>query len=146
MTDNTELQRLMRVRRLGSRIAASLPTDLDREQPFQAYEYPPTCLNGSTTAPFCPRSCVGRRAVDGSKTAASNQPRAHTARPYPARIRGGCGHLRALDRFAAGALAAAHRPSLIGARTYHLVKRTRCTKECGHRAVAAAVKLIATET
>ena len=35
---------------------------------------------------------------------------------------------------------------LIGAKTYHLVKRTRCTKECGHRAVAAAVKLIATAT
>jgi hypothetical protein len=35
MTDNTELQRLMRLRRLGSQIAASLPSDLDREQAFQ---------------------------------------------------------------------------------------------------------------
>ena len=72
----------------------------------------PNCSNGSTTAPFWPRSCVGRKAVDGSKTAASNQPRAHTARFCPARIRGGWEHRRALDHFDAGALAAAHRPSL----------------------------------
>ena len=39
MTDNTELQRLMRLRRLGSQIAASLPSNLDREQAFQAHEY-----------------------------------------------------------------------------------------------------------
>jgi hypothetical protein len=32
MTDNTELHRLMRLRRLGTQIAASLPSDLDREQ------------------------------------------------------------------------------------------------------------------
>jgi hypothetical protein len=35
MTDNTELQRVMRLRRLGRRIAASLPPDLDLEQAFQ---------------------------------------------------------------------------------------------------------------
>ena len=39
MTDNTELQRLMRLRRLGSQIAASLPSDLDREQAFQLHGY-----------------------------------------------------------------------------------------------------------
>jgi len=37
MTDNTELQRLMRLRRLGRQIAASLPSDLDREQAFQVH-------------------------------------------------------------------------------------------------------------
>jgi hypothetical protein len=35
MTDNTELQRLTRIRRLGRQIAASLPPDLDLEQTFQ---------------------------------------------------------------------------------------------------------------
>jgi hypothetical protein len=39
VTDNTELQRLTRLRRLGRRIAASLPTDLDREQAFQTHGY-----------------------------------------------------------------------------------------------------------
>ena len=39
MTDNTELQRLMRLRRLGSQIAASLPTDFDREQAFEVHGY-----------------------------------------------------------------------------------------------------------
>jgi hypothetical protein len=39
MTDNTELQRLMRLRRLGTQIAASLPSDLDREQGFQVHGY-----------------------------------------------------------------------------------------------------------
>jgi hypothetical protein len=39
MTDNTELQRLIRLRRLGSQIAASLPSDLDREQAFQVRAY-----------------------------------------------------------------------------------------------------------
>jgi hypothetical protein len=39
MTDNTELQRLTRLRRLGRQIAASLPADLDREQAFQLHEY-----------------------------------------------------------------------------------------------------------
>jgi hypothetical protein len=39
MTDNTELQRLMRLRRLGSQIAASLPSDLDHEQAFQVHGY-----------------------------------------------------------------------------------------------------------
>jgi hypothetical protein len=37
MTDNTELQRLTRLRRLGRRIAASLPADLSRAQAFQAH-------------------------------------------------------------------------------------------------------------
>jgi hypothetical protein len=35
MTDNTELQRVMRIRRLGRQIAASLPGDLDCEKAFQ---------------------------------------------------------------------------------------------------------------
>jgi hypothetical protein len=39
MTDNTELQRLMRLRRLGIQIAASLPSDLDREQAFHVHGY-----------------------------------------------------------------------------------------------------------
>jgi hypothetical protein len=46
MTDDTELQRLMRLRRLGRQIAASLPADLDCEQVFiagaQAYVSKPT--------------------------------------------------------------------------------------------------------
>ena len=37
MTDNTELQRLTRLRRLGRQIAASLPMDLDLEQAFQVH-------------------------------------------------------------------------------------------------------------
>ena len=37
MTDNTELQRLTRIRRLGRQIAASLPVDLDLEQAFQVH-------------------------------------------------------------------------------------------------------------
>jgi hypothetical protein len=37
VADNTELQRLMRLRRLGIQIAASLPSDLDREQAFQVH-------------------------------------------------------------------------------------------------------------
>ena len=37
MTDNTELQRLARIRRLGRQIAASLPVDLDLEQAFQVH-------------------------------------------------------------------------------------------------------------
>jgi hypothetical protein len=37
MTDNTELQRLTRIRRLGRQIAASLPGDLDLEQVFQVH-------------------------------------------------------------------------------------------------------------
>jgi hypothetical protein len=39
MTDNTELQRVMRLRRLGRQIAASLPADLDCEQAFQVHGY-----------------------------------------------------------------------------------------------------------
>jgi hypothetical protein len=39
MTNNTELQRLTRIRRLGRQIAASLPGDLDLEQTFQAHEH-----------------------------------------------------------------------------------------------------------
>jgi hypothetical protein len=39
MTDNTELQRVMRLRRLGRQIAASLPADLDRELAFQVHGY-----------------------------------------------------------------------------------------------------------
>jgi hypothetical protein len=39
MTDNIELQRLMRLRRLGSQIAANLLSDLDREQAFQVHGY-----------------------------------------------------------------------------------------------------------
>jgi hypothetical protein len=35
MTDNSELQRLTRLRRLGRQIAASLPADLSRAQAFQ---------------------------------------------------------------------------------------------------------------
>ena len=37
MTDNTELQRLTRIRRLGRQIAACLPGDLDLEQVFQVH-------------------------------------------------------------------------------------------------------------
>jgi hypothetical protein len=37
MTDNTELQRLTRIHRLGRQIAASLPGDLDLEQAFQVH-------------------------------------------------------------------------------------------------------------
>ena len=37
MTDNTELQRLTRIRRLGRQIAASLPVALDLEQAFQVH-------------------------------------------------------------------------------------------------------------
>jgi hypothetical protein len=39
MTDNTELQRLTRLRRLSRQIAASLPMDLDLEQAFQVQGY-----------------------------------------------------------------------------------------------------------
>jgi hypothetical protein len=39
MTDNTELQRLTRLRRLARQIAASLQTDVDREQAFQVHGY-----------------------------------------------------------------------------------------------------------
>ena len=39
MTEDTGLQRLIRLRRLGSQIAASLPSDLDREQAFQLHGY-----------------------------------------------------------------------------------------------------------
>ena len=39
MSDNTELQRVMCLRRLGRQIAASLPADLDREQAIQVHEY-----------------------------------------------------------------------------------------------------------
>jgi hypothetical protein len=39
MTDSTELQRVMRIRRLGRQIAASLPADLDCEQAFQVHGY-----------------------------------------------------------------------------------------------------------
>jgi hypothetical protein len=39
MTDNAELHRLMRLRRLGRQIAASLPSDLDREQAFRVHGY-----------------------------------------------------------------------------------------------------------
>ena len=37
MTHNSELHRLMRLRRPGREIAASLPTNLDREQAFQVH-------------------------------------------------------------------------------------------------------------
>ena len=37
MTDNTELQRLTRLRRLGRQIAASLPADLDLQHAFQVH-------------------------------------------------------------------------------------------------------------
>jgi len=37
MTDNTELQRLVRLRRLVREIATSLKADLDREQAFQMH-------------------------------------------------------------------------------------------------------------
>jgi hypothetical protein len=37
MTDNTELQRVMRIRRLGRQIAASLPADLDCEKAFRLH-------------------------------------------------------------------------------------------------------------
>jgi hypothetical protein len=37
MTDNTELQRLTRLRRLAREIAASVQADLDREQAFQVH-------------------------------------------------------------------------------------------------------------
>ena len=39
MSDNTELQRLMCLRRLGRQIAAGLPADLDHEQAIQVHEY-----------------------------------------------------------------------------------------------------------
>ena len=39
MADNNELQRVMRLRRLGRQIAASLPADLDREQAIEVPEY-----------------------------------------------------------------------------------------------------------
>jgi hypothetical protein len=37
MTDNTELQRLIRLHRLARQIAASLPADLDRESRVHGY-------------------------------------------------------------------------------------------------------------
>jgi hypothetical protein len=37
MTNNTELQRLMRLRRLVREIATSLQADLDREQAFRVH-------------------------------------------------------------------------------------------------------------
>ena len=39
MTDNTELQRLTRIRRLGRQIAASLSGDLDLEQAFEVHSH-----------------------------------------------------------------------------------------------------------
>ena len=38
MTDDTELQRLTRLRRLAREIAASLQADVDREQAFRVHE------------------------------------------------------------------------------------------------------------
>jgi hypothetical protein len=40
MTDNTELQRLIRLSRLGRQIAARLPADLDRELHGYLREFP----------------------------------------------------------------------------------------------------------
>src|SRR5262249_2956325 len=51
MTDNTELQRLMRLRRLGRQIAASLPTDFDREQACERHGYVGELLE---RRPHCP--------------------------------------------------------------------------------------------
>jgi hypothetical protein len=39
MTDNTELQRLTRIRRLGRQIVASLSGDLDLEQAFEVHRH-----------------------------------------------------------------------------------------------------------
>ena len=39
MTDNTELQRLTRIRRLGRQIAASLSGDLDLERAFEVHRH-----------------------------------------------------------------------------------------------------------
>jgi hypothetical protein len=54
MTDNTELQRLMRLHRLGRQIAASLPSDLDREKPFQFHGYVPELLQRQHDGTFLP--------------------------------------------------------------------------------------------
>jgi hypothetical protein len=47
MTDNSELQRLMRLRRLGRQIAASLPADLDCEEAVQVHGYLRELLAGA---------------------------------------------------------------------------------------------------
>ena len=63
MTDNTELQRLTRIRRLARQIAASLPADLDREQAFQVHGHVRSCPCGHTTAFPCAKevsSCTLR--------------------------------------------------------------------------------------
>ena len=48
MTDNTELQRLIRLHRLARQIAASSPADLDREQAFQGARLRALVACGST--------------------------------------------------------------------------------------------------
>jgi hypothetical protein len=47
MSDNTELQRLMRLRRLGRQIAASLPAELDSEEAVQVHGYVRELLAGA---------------------------------------------------------------------------------------------------
>ena len=54
MTGNTELQRLTRLRRLARQIGASLPTDLDREQPFKVHGYLPELLERQHDGTFLP--------------------------------------------------------------------------------------------
>jgi len=66
MTDNSELHRLMRLRRLGREIAASLPTNLDREQAFQVHG----CLRELPAG--LPRTGFGLSA--GSPTGARSRP------------------------------------------------------------------------
>jgi len=72
MTDNTELQRLMRLRRLGRQIAASLPTYFDREQAFEVHGYVGELLERRHDCTPLPASCLGQARYDDSKTTASN--------------------------------------------------------------------------
>jgi hypothetical protein len=56
MTENTELQRLTRIRRLARQIAASLPGDLDLEQAFQVHEHVRELLAGAPRRMRAPTS------------------------------------------------------------------------------------------
>ena len=50
MTDNTELQRLIRLNRLGRQIAACLPADLDRELHMYLGELPARARSKPTSS------------------------------------------------------------------------------------------------
>jgi hypothetical protein len=82
MTDNTELQRLTRLRRLSRQIAASLPMDLDLEQAFQVQGYVRELPAGGRRDPRTPPSS---RAGDGDGELPRTRNTLPTGRPAEAR-------------------------------------------------------------